>query len=135
MLVRDRVHLDQFSWVKIDRVSDETADIWTTKLKDYRNLTFATLEVAVTSPTTIDVTADHVRQYTLLLPPSLLDLDQPITVRTNGMISFEGHVEQDLSLLLREARRDPGRIVAATVTISVPNIRSPKATSPDCKWM
>ena len=120
VLVRDRVHLDRFSWVKIDRVTDKTVDLWNTKLRNYSKLTFAKLEVAVTSPTLIEVTADHVQRYTLFLPPSLLDLDQPITIRTNGATSFKGHVEKDLSLLLREARRDPGRIVAAMVTISIP---------------
>ena len=102
------------------RVADETIDIWSTELKDYRDLTFARLEVVVTSPTMIEVTARHVRQYTLFLSLSLLNLDREILIRTNGVTTFKGHVEKDLSLLLREARRNPGHVVAAKVTTSVP---------------
>ena len=46
----------------------------------------------------VDVVVVNVRKYTLLLDDKLLDLNAPITVRTNGKVSFSGQIEkQDIS--------------------------------------
>jgi hypothetical protein len=51
-----------------------------------------------------------------------MDVSQTIRVVTNGKPSFEGRVQPDASLLLREARKrpDPAGLVVAAVAIAVP---------------
>ena len=46
----------------------------------------------------------------------------PVTVLTNGAVSFEGRVTPDPSVLLRETRKapDPERLVLAEIPITVP---------------
>jgi ABC-type transport system involved in multi-copper enzyme maturation permease subunit/pimeloyl-ACP methyl ester carboxylesterase len=51
------------------------------------------IDVAVID-NSINVTAVNIEQYTLLLSHELLDLNAPITVRTNGKVSFSGQVEK-----------------------------------------
>lgn len=50
-----------------------------------------------------------VRHYTLLLSPGQFDLDQPIRVVTNGVVSFEGRVEKQVGTLLKWAALDRDR--------------------------
>ena len=58
-------------------------------------------------------------RYTLLISPEEFDLDQPITVRTNGNLSFSGVVASDVGTLLRWWRLDRDRtmLFAAEITI------------------
>lgn len=57
----------------------------------------------------VTVRTHGVRQYTLLLSPEQFDLDQPIRIVTNGVVSFEGRVEKQVSTLLKWAARDRDR--------------------------
>jgi hypothetical protein len=62
-----------------------------------------------------------VKRYALFLNRSLVDLTKPVTVVTNGRISFSGNLEPNLETLLREARhrRDPAMLFPASLTVSV----------------
>ena len=52
-----------------------------------------------------------VAEYTLLLSPDAYDFSQPVTVITNGEVSFEGRVEKRVSTLLKWAAVDNDRTV------------------------
>jgi hypothetical protein len=71
---------------------------------------------------TISVRTERVSRFTLLLGRDQVDFSRPVTVVTNGTVSFQGRVTPDASVLLREARRtpDPERFVLAEVPITVP---------------
>jgi hypothetical protein len=53
---------------------------------------------------------------------SLIDPAKPLTVVTNGQVSFEGTVTPSLETLLRQARlrQDPQRLFPIHLSISVP---------------
>jgi ABC-type transport system involved in multi-copper enzyme maturation permease subunit/pimeloyl-ACP methyl ester carboxylesterase len=51
------------------------------------------INVAITD-NSVNVVVVNIRKYTLLLSDKLLDLNVPITVRTNGRISFSGKIEE-----------------------------------------
>jgi predicted esterase len=57
----------------------------------------------------IGVVTRGVQRYTLLISPEQFDFTQPITVTTNGVVSFEGMVEPSPETLLRWAGRDRDR--------------------------
>ncbi len=123
-LLRDRDHLDRFYWSRIDAVSEKTVSLWDSTVKEGDQLILARLEALVISPIEIEVLTRHVERYTLFLSPSLFDLDKPITITTNGNKSFQGKVTKDPKVLLSEARRNPGALFPATVTITVPSHES-----------
>ena len=54
---------------------------------------------------TIHVRTKHVKGYTLLLDDKLVDMDKPIEVRTNGIVSFKGKLERDVAFMLEWLRR------------------------------
>jgi hypothetical protein len=49
------------------------------------------------------------RSYTLLLSPDAFDCAQPVTVVTNGRVSFQGKVETSVATLLKWAATDDDR--------------------------
>ncbi|MHC4579184.1 MAG: hypothetical protein ACYTED_17460 [Planctomycetota bacterium] len=55
----------------------------------------------------------------LFLADAMVDLDQPIRVRRNGEVAFEGHVERRLDFTLGHVREtgDRGRVFAASVEV------------------
>ena len=57
----------------------------------------------------VRVATRGVAAYTLLLSPDAFDFTQPITVTTNGTISFQGPVQQSLATLLKWAATDNDR--------------------------
>lgn len=69
----------------------------------------------------VDVRTRGIKSYELLLSPDQFDFQQPITVVTNGKISYQGHVVRDTETLLRWASRDQDRtmLFAAALTIEV----------------
>jgi len=60
-----------------------------------------------------------VRQYTLLLSPDQFDLDQPIRVLTNGVVSFEGRVEKQIGTLLKWAALDRDRTMTFLAELQI----------------
>jgi len=71
---------------------------------------------------TVDVLTLGVRRLRLLLSPRELDLEEEITVTTNGRESFRGRVQPRVGTLLEWAARDMDRelLFAAEVVIDVP---------------
>jgi len=118
-LLRDQDHLEQFYWVRIDAVSEGTASLWDSTVKEGEQLVLARLEAFAVSPSEIVVMTSHVDKYTLFLSPSLFDLDQPITITTNGNRSFKGKVKKDPNILLYGAKHNPGALFPSMVTITV----------------
>jgi predicted esterase len=69
----------------------------------------------------IEVAADGVKRYTLLLAPDEIDFDEPLRVNTNGVVSYEGNVERSVETLLKWAARDNDRtmLFGAELTIEL----------------
>lgn len=123
-VVRDRDHTGRLYWVRIDE-SRGAASFWaseTDKEESRRLQEGAWARVgARIEGNTVAVRTERVARYTLLLNHELVDLTQPVLVLTNGIVSFEGRVDTDAAVLLRDARttRDPSRPVLAEVAITV----------------
>ena len=69
----------------------------------------------------IEVAADGVKRYTLLLAPDEVDFDEPIKVTTNGVVSYEGQVQRSVETLMKWAARDNDRtmLFGAELTIEL----------------
>jgi predicted esterase len=123
-VVQDASHLLPFGWVRID-ATDRIAE-FTDNLIDHSDelitaRRYAKLEAAVVGANRIEVRTQHIRRYTLYLNDALVDLARPVTIVTNGAISFEGAVAPGVSTLLHEARlrQDPRILYPATVSVTV----------------
>ncbi len=70
----------------------------------------------------VEVKTNGIRTYRLLLSADRFDLQEPVTVRTNGHASFEGVVNVNTETLLRWAARDHDRtmLFAAELDIRLP---------------
>lgn len=66
-----------------------------------------------------EVRTRGVAAFTLLLGPDVLDLSQPVTVRVNGTVVFEGPVSHSLRTLLEWHARDADRTMLYTVALPV----------------
>ena len=125
-VVRDASHLSEFNWVRIDSTdriamfSEQLIDRQDDLMKDG---VFARLDVDNNEKNRIEVNSIHVRRYTLFFNDVLIDFSQPLTVVTNGVISFEGIMTPDLEVLLWESRRRQDRSLeyAAKLTVDVPS--------------
>ncbi len=58
----------------------------------------------------------------MLLNDAFIDFSKPVTVVTDGRISFQGRVTPRIGMLLRHVRRrqDVDRLFPARLTINVP---------------
>jgi len=72
----------------------------------------------------IDVRVSHVGRYTLLISSEQFDLDRPITVTTNGDVTFSDVVQPDLRFMLEQAAEDFDRkaVYEASIEIAVPQL-------------
>ena len=127
-MVRDATHLMPLSWVRID--STEQIAAFTENLIDSRDefitgMIYAELHAEIVRPNTIEVNTLRVRRYTLFLNDALVDFSQPIVVKTNGVISFEGIVKPNIETLIQEARQraDTNLLFPAKLTINLPPFR------------
>ncbi len=123
-VVRDASHLLPFGWVRIDGTDEIAAfseDLIDRSDEAIKQRRYAKLTATVGDGQRIDVKTERIRHYTLLLSPDLIDLTRPITVITDGRLSFQGLVAPDLRMLLRQARRDqdPERLFVAQIPITV----------------
>jgi dienelactone hydrolase len=123
-VVRDASHLTAFSWARIDatdQIASFSEELVDKHDEDIRAKSYARLRVEITAPNHIDVRTDHVRQYTLFLNESLVDLTQPVRVVTNGALSYEGLVAPSIKTLLSQSRlrKDPGQIFPVQLTVPV----------------
>lgn len=123
-VVRDATHLSPFAWVRIDatdRIAAFSDNLIDRRDETIKSRIYAKLDAEIVGPNRIEVRTERVRRYSLFLNQDLIDLAQPITVVTNGRISYEGTVAPSLEMLLREARqrRDRTMLFPATLTIPV----------------
>lgn len=124
-VVRDGSHFQPFNWVRLDSTdpiaafSDDLVDKRDERIK--RRI-YAKLDASIRDGNRIEVHTHHVRRYSLFLNQSLIDPVKPLTVITNGQVSFEGTVTPSLETLLRQARlrQDPQRLFPIHLSISVP---------------
>lgn len=106
-LVREASHFGPFGWVRLDATDSIAAfsDDLVSKRDEYiRRRQYAKLDAIIRSPNRIEVTTERVRRYSLFLNDQLIDVSKPVTVLTNGEISFEGLVTSSLEVLLRQSR-------------------------------
>ena len=129
-VVRDASHLNRYSWARIDatdRIAAFTENLIDSRDEYLVNRIYARLEAEVVGPNRIEVRTARVRRYTLFLNQDLVNLHKPITVVTNGQVTFTGPVTANLDTLLREARvrSDRSVVFPAQVTLSVESAPCP----------
>jgi predicted esterase len=125
-LVRDASHFQAFSWVRLDATDSIAAfseDLVDKSDAKMARREYARLDAAITGANRIEVKAERVRRYSLFLNDRLVDLSKPVIVVTNDRVSFEGNATPSLETLLRQARarKDPGELFSAQLTITVQN--------------
>ena len=123
-LVREASHFQPFGWVRIDGTDEIAAfseDLINKRDALTKSKQYAKLEALLVAPNRIEVTTKRVRRYSLFLNDRLIDVSKPITVLTDGQVSFEGMVVPLLDTLLRQARlrQDPRQLYPIHVMISV----------------
>jgi pimeloyl-ACP methyl ester carboxylesterase len=123
-LVREASRFQPFNWVRLD-VTDPIAS-FSEDLVDKRDeriagREYARLEATIVS-NRIEVHTERIQRYTLFLNDRLIDPAKPVTIVTNGRISFEGTVPPSLETLLRQARlrQDPRQLFPFHVAVMVP---------------
>lgn len=121
-MVRDASHFQVFNWLRLD--STDPIAVFSDNLVDksderIKRREYAKLDAAIVAPNRIEVRAERVRRYSIFVSDRLIDLSKPLTVLTNGQVSFEGAVTQSLETLLRQARlrQDPHELFPAYLTI------------------
>ncbi|MDF0651738.1 MAG: hypothetical protein P0121_09755 [Nitrospira sp.] len=123
-VVRDGSHFQPFNWVRLD-VTDQIAafseDLVDKRDERIKHRVYARLDALITGGNRIEVKAEHVQRYSLFLNEQLIDLSKPLTVVTNGRLSFEGTVTPSVETLLRQARlrQDPERLFSVHLTIAI----------------
>ena len=121
-MVRDATHLEPFSWVVIDETDRIAA--FSENLIDRRDeliagKVYAKLEANVQTSNQIEVTVKHVKRYSLFLNKDLIDFSKPVSVRTNGKLSFHEYVTTSVETLLRQSRLRRDRMVLFTAKLSI----------------
>jgi hypothetical protein len=79
------------------------------------------LRAEISAPNRIEVRTDHVRQYTLFLNGTLVDMTQPVRVVTNGVLSYEGLLSPTIETLLKQSRlrKDSRQLFPTQLTVPV----------------
>lgn len=101
-----------YYWVRIDETegSEEKKTNWSL---------FTQIEAKITDENRIEVKSKKVKRYTIFLNDKIVDLSKPVTIVTNGKVSFEGIIKKDPSLLLKEARLRQDREMLFTTAITI----------------
>jgi len=73
-------------WVNIERFIDL--------------LKFATIDVEITGPNSVNVKTDNVNQFRLRFPEELFDHEKPVTITVNDQICYENFIPGDKALTL-----------------------------------
>ena len=123
-LVRDGSHFQAFNWVRLDStdpIATFSEDLVDRRDERIKRRVYARLDASIAGNNRIEVKADHVQRYSLFLNEQLIDVSKPLTVVTNGRLSFEGTVTPSVETLLRQARlrQDPARLFSIHLTIAV----------------
>lgn len=123
-VVRDASHFQSFTWIRID--STDPIAAFSQDLVDKRDeritrREYAKVDASIVGTNRIEVTADRVQRYSLFLNEQLIDFSKPLTVVTNGRLSFNGVVSPSVDTLLRQARlrQDPLQLFPVHLTIVV----------------
>ena len=125
-VVREASHFQAFSWVRLDSTDPIAAfseDLVDKRDERIKRREYAKLDASLVGANRIEVIAERVRRYSIFLNDRLVDVSRPVTVLTNGQVSFEGMVTQSLETLLRQARlrHDPRELFSVQLTITIPN--------------
>ena len=123
-VVRDGSHFQSFNWVRLDATDPIAAfseDLVDKRDERIKRREYARLDASIVGTNRIEVKTEHVQRYSLFLNEQLIDVSKPLTVVTNGRLSFEGTVTPSVETLLRQARRrqDPERLFSVHLTIAV----------------
>ena len=123
-VVREASHFQPFNWLRFestDPIASFSEDLVDKLDERIMRREYAKLDAAIVGPNRIEVQAERVRRYGLFLNDQLIDLSKPLTVLTNGEVSFNGLVTPSLETLLRQARlrQDPCRLFSIHQTIIV----------------
>jgi hypothetical protein len=128
-LIREASHFHPFGWVRLDATdsiaafSEDLVDKHDEKIKDRQ---YARLEAAVVAPNRIEVKTERIRRYSLFLNDRLIDPAKPVSIWTNGQLSYEGVLPLSLETLLRQARlrQDPRQLFPIQLAVIVPKLAS-----------
>ena len=124
-VVREASHFQPFGWVRLD-VTDPIAafsdDLIDKRDQRITQREYARLEATVVSANRIEVNTERIQRYSLFLNDRLIDPAKPVTIVTNGRLSFEGTVTASLEILLRQARlrQDPRQLFPFHIAVEVP---------------
>jgi len=123
-LVREASHFQPFGWVRLeatDPIAAFSEDLVTKHDERIKRREYAKLDAAIVGPNRIEVTTERVQRYSLFLNSQLIDVAKPITVVTNGQLSFEGMATASLETLLRQARirHDPRQLFPIQITVTI----------------
>jgi hypothetical protein len=122
--VRDASHFQSFSWIRIDSTDPIAAfsqDLVDKRDERMKRREYAKVNASIVETNRIEVTADRVQRYSLFLNNQLIDFSKPLTIMTNGRLSFSGVVSPSVETLLRQARlrQDPQQLFPVHLTIAV----------------
>lgn len=121
-VVRDASHLSPFGWVRIDAAEriaafpDDPAEGRDEAIKQRR---YARLDADITAPNRIEVRTRLVTRYSLYLNRALVDLSKPVTIVTDGQLSYEGPVTPSVEALLQDARQRQDRGLRFPVVLTI----------------
>jgi predicted esterase len=123
-VVRDGSHFQPFNWVRLDStdlIAAFSEDLVDKRDERIKRRVYARLDASIAGCNRIEVKAEHVQRYSLFLNEQLIDFSKPLTVVTNGRLSFEGTVTPSVETLLRQARlrQDPERLFPVHLTIAI----------------
>jgi hypothetical protein len=123
-VVREASHFQPFGWVRIDATDAIAAfseDLVSKRDDLIKRQEYARLDVSIVAPNRIEVRTNRVQRYSLFLNEQLIDYSKPLSVLTNGQVSFEGLVTPSLETLLRQTRlrQDSRQLFPAHLTIQV----------------
>lgn len=124
-LVREASRFQPFSWVRVDATdviaafSDDLIDKRDQRIQQRE---YARLDAAIVGPNRIEVRTQHIRRYSLYLNDRLIDTAKPVSIWTNGQLSYDGPVTVSIDILLRQARlrRDPRQLFPIHLPVLVP---------------
>jgi hypothetical protein len=123
-LIREASRFQAFGWVRLDitdpiaAFSDDLIDKRDERIKQRE---YARLEATIVSANRIEVNTERIQRYSLFLNDRLIDPAKPVTIVTNGRVSFEGLVTASLETLLRQARlrQDPRQLFPFHLAVAV----------------
>ncbi|MBH0200154.1 MAG: hypothetical protein HP497_12165 [Nitrospira sp.] len=125
-VVREASHFQSFNWLRLesaDPIAAFSEDLVDKRDERIKRREYAKLDASIVETNRIEVNAERVRRYSIFLNDRLVDFSKPVTVLTNGQVSFTGMVTPSLETLLRQARQrqDPRELFSVQLTIAIPN--------------